>query len=499
MDFFGSRDVERLAARRDLEGLRGLLAHEDRTTRLEAALALAEKYDEAGWRALLEAARLAAGPDARLELATWLVDRDEGRIVPILEEALKRSDGEAAAVFKDALETIEGERADAALRRAGYEPVLPHMAGNVQLVEYEGTYVRSVLPDTSQVEFLTAEQHHDLAVDLREAGMLERGLVETSLALWLEPEWAEAWFLRGVLFEELERAYEAWLCYRWALELDPNQADAAEALADIAAQHAFPPHEPDRLAVGLAALDWAERRDAAAGLGELGENATSEDVDRLVALFGDGVREVRHAAIEAAGNAGNHRAVPALLAVDDPAWLVRFAVIEALAQLGAVDELTAALRREMDRAQERNPVFSSQKDPLLEVEYERLLEIGVLAYEKTGRLADLLALAEGNAWVEVEEAPVEETLAWEAGDEEEPEEDEDLAAYVDEVALMASLALERLATRDLAGLDNATLQRLATVPDLTLLDVAGEEEAEPKIIHDLSAMRQAAEEELAKR
>ncbi|RPJ46647.1 MAG: HEAT repeat domain-containing protein, partial [Chloroflexi bacterium] len=267
-----------------------------------------------------------------------------------------------------------------------------------------------------------------------------------------------------------------------------------------------------------AARDWSERRDAAAGFGELGDKVPANAIDRLIELLDDEDREVRHAVMESLGNIGDRRAVLPLSQREESSWLLRFAQIEALAQLGSVDGLVTVLKREMNRDQMRNPVFSSQKDPLLEVEYSRMMEIGALAFEKTGDLEGLLTLAEGNAWEVVDEEDEGEAEnaadGYGTGEEEEYEEyaeeleaDEDLEAYVDEVAQMASLALERLATPRLPNLDVATLRRLAAVPDLALLELSGEEEdadqdeGEPEltVIHDLSALREAAQAELAKR
>ena len=115
----------------------------------------------------------------------------------------------------------------------------------------------------------------------------------------------------------------------------------------------------------------------------------------------------------------------------------------------------------MAGVQKRNPMFSAEKDPTLQVEYERQMEIGVLAFEKTGDLNSLLALAEGNAWVEEKEEaqdsdqPIQPeaddmfrgAFGYQAEDESESEEEleeeaeEQLDLYVDEVALMVSLAL----------------------------------------------------------
>jgi hypothetical protein len=60
---------------------------------------------------------------------------------------------------------------------------------------------------------------------------------------------------------------------------------------------------------------------------------------------------------------------------------------------------------------------------------------------------------------------------------------------------MVVMALDRLASPKISSLDTQILERLAEVPDLTLMDVTGEQE-EPALVYDLSALRQAAQDEL---
>jgi hypothetical protein len=154
----------------------------------------------------------------------------------------------------------------------------------------------------------------------------------------------------------------------------------------------------------------------------------------------------------------------------------------------------------MDRIQERNPIFTGNKDPMIEIEYERLLEVGALAFEQTEDLEGLLAEAEsrGQGYEPDEDGEWEYDDAMEEDVEELDEElDENMHDYVNEVGLMMSLALERLALPQLKTIDNATLIRLSEVPDLTLLDVSEETvQPEESVVHDFSALRQAAKEEL---
>jgi HEAT repeat protein len=532
MNLFGSPNIEKMAAEHDYDGLYQLLEHRDMLVRLQAAQALADMNDGTGWRFLIETLRGDDEPAVRGVAAAMLGELGHPRAVAPLKEVLQKLrfapiSEELAEAVRLALESIDSPEAEEALRGSGYEPVLKGQSHTV--IEYEPHYARQVLEGGSEVRFLTAEQHLNNAVELREAELTERGLVEDSLALWLSPDWGYAWYLRGVLFEDLERSFEALLAYRRAVELEPSLREAREALEEVQAEVSLPPDAPDLFLSGLKNRDWSERRNGAAGIADLamrGDPAANQAADALIALLEDEEREVRHTALDALAWLGRRRAVPAVLAVppilamEESSWLVRFSVLQALAWFGAVDALISALRREMTRIQERNPIFSSQKDPMLEVEYEALMEIGARALERTGDLEALLSLAEGNAWVETDEEGEEESaeetqeqtgaggevyrmgyaeeLEADEAESEEEEEVDDLSSYVDEVAEMAVVALGRLAEPALPDLPPDMLTRLSKVPDLTLIDLE-DEQAQPVLVRDLAGLREAAAAELRRR
>jgi HEAT repeat protein len=502
MNIGNSRQIESLAERNDREGLYRFLEHQNKTTRLEAAMALAELEDGRGWRYLFEAVTQTKDPENQQVAAAILGDLGHPRAIPVLGEALQQSRRETAEIIKSALEAIGGAEADEALRRAGYQPVAPRMTGSQQIMDFDSGLVREPQIDAGHIQIHTAQQHFDTAAELREAELAERGLVESALSLWLAPHWAYAWYLRGVLYEDLERSFEAWLCYQHSLKLDPTQQEVREALTELEDEHHLQMLEPEMLLSDLNDRRWHVRRDAAAGLGALGQQAPAAAVEGLIEALIDDDREVRHAAIEALGNIGDSRAVASLIEIGESSWLLRFAIIEALAKLKSIAGLETVLRYEMENTHERNPIFSRQKDPLLELEFDLLLEVGVLAFENTGDLAGLLSLVEGNQWEEVEEEPLEELYGgdeYEDDDEMDEEEAEDeLDSYVDEVAQIASLALERLAAPQLSDLDAGMLNRLANVPDLTLIDLT-DEGGQLVVIHDLSSLRQAAKAELESR
>jgi HEAT repeat protein len=538
MDLFGSPNIDRMVTERDYDGLYRCLEHRSKYVRLRAAQALAEMEDGAGWRTLMDLVRQPGDPESRLIAAAMLGELGHHRAVPVLEEALKTAKGDLEEVLRNSLELIGGRQADEALRAAGPPPppssvpaISPpeNMFGSLGSAFGEGPILDYELPYRSgsdTIQFLTPEQHYNTAVELREDDLAERGLVEVGLALWLNPEWPEAWYLRGVLLEDLEREFEAALAYRRALELQPTLADARDALAELDEELGPPDLDKARLLVDLTSRDYQERRDAAAGLGELSHKTEDPALaDALILALDDDEREVRHAVIEALGETGDPRAARHLLEQKESSWLLRFAIIEALTLTGDIRSVAQIMYREMDRIQERNPIFSGQRDPLVEVEYDRLLEIGALAMQHTEDLHGLLEAVEG---FNVSRRPLEEQepadegyedsifgaaededfdydgefnadhspYAIEFDDEDDEALIEDMREYVDEVALMTAAALERLAMPRLADLDDHTLTRIAHVPDLTFLDVSEEDapggQAEPTIVYDLDGLRHAA-------
>lgn len=531
---FGGPNIRKMAEEHDVDGLVLLLARRDARLRLEAAEALAGLNDGRGWRYLLDAVRDPSDEAAQAAAAEILGQLGHPRAVPALQEAAQIASGEAAEAVAEALLRLNvpppeppppmaaaPERpADA---RGGLGSILGSLAGGEG--GYEGEFVEPAAPaafEHGQITVHPAETHYETAAQLRESEMQERGLVSASLAAWLRPDWAEVWYLRGVLLEDLERPQEAALAYRRAVSLDPRLSEAREALDELDETLPSLPTAREELLRDLTSGDWQRRRDVLAVL----DARMGIDPDVVAALFDDEEREVRHAAYEAAGRLGLLAAAPALLARRESSWLLRFAIIEALSSMGAVEALAERLRGEMAALQERNPVFTSLRDPLVELEYDLLLEVGLLALERTGDVAGLLDQAEGNAWETVdggEPMPMQgpdETGGYEGpaldfgptggGLDDEYEEyfddldvDEidvegELLDYVDETALMVAQALERLAPRRLPDLPPALLERLSRTPDLTLLDPT-DPNARPALVHDFAALRAAAAAELARR
>ena len=523
MDLSGQTRILKMVEEKDYNGLRVLLEQSNPVISLQAAQALAELGDGSGWRYLEDALRNPGDLNLRTAAALLLGELGDQRAIPVLRDTLIKltspASGKLANTICLALESIGTPEAEEALREAGYQPVLPEQHHTV--IEYDNRYVKAVSPQATELRFLSAETHLNNAVELREAELAERGLVECNIALWMKPDWSYAWYVRGVLLEDLGRPLEALLAYRRAYQLDPSHTETRDTLAEIEEQVVFDEKEPADLLNDLANGSWQERRDAAALLSNTNDSGMTGG---LVLALQDSEREVRHAALEALSRNAYRlqdpeAVVTAVLEMQESSWLLRFTRLYALSQMRTVEGLVAALAGEMERIHRENLIFRAQKDPLLEVEYELLQEVGILALEDTEDVESLLVITEENAWEEVDEEEDaslydEETLEKLEEDEDWIDEDlmaemeeaaaeaeESLNSYVDETAELVAAALDRLAKRKMTELPAEIVQRLSEVPDLSLLDITVEDPSAQDLvtIYDLTALRAAATAELSRR
>ena len=72
----------------------------------------------------------------------------------------------------------------------------------------------------------------------KETEEFDKALRECETAIDLEPFWADAHNLRGMILEELGRSLEAIGAYRKAIQLDPDFSEAKENLANLKAEFA---------------------------------------------------------------------------------------------------------------------------------------------------------------------------------------------------------------------------------------------------------------------
>lgn len=96
-------------------------------------------------------------------------------------------------------------------------------------------------PDGSVAHFIRATEldkgngsyWSNLSAALRETGERERALVAADVAVALSPRLADAYYNRGVAYEELSRADDALQQYLLALEIDPGFGPARDRLVEL--------------------------------------------------------------------------------------------------------------------------------------------------------------------------------------------------------------------------------------------------------------------------
>lgn len=86
--------------------------------------------------------------------------------------------------------------------------------------------------ERSSVEDTQAQQHLERAYAYTDAGELENVLAECDRAIEVEPQWAEAHNLRGIVLAEMGRWEKAIAAYEEAVRLDAGFKEAAENLAE---------------------------------------------------------------------------------------------------------------------------------------------------------------------------------------------------------------------------------------------------------------------------
>lgn len=86
--------------------------------------------------------------------------------------------------------------------------------------------------ERSSVEDTQPRQLLERAYARADAGELEDALAECDRAIGMEPEWAEAHNLRGIVLAEMGWWEEAMAAYDEAVRLDPGLEEAAENLAE---------------------------------------------------------------------------------------------------------------------------------------------------------------------------------------------------------------------------------------------------------------------------
>ena len=140
-----------------------------------------------------------------------------------------------------------------------------------------------------------AEKYHILASKYYDEDQFTQALTEVNHALELNPKWAEASNLKGLILDDLGEQYLALVAYQKAAQLDEHFTDARENLANLIAELEIQSTPLKDLLEGSTSDDWDMRRDAVASLAVRPEPEALQGI--LNALYDEDL-EVRATALE---------------------------------------------------------------------------------------------------------------------------------------------------------------------------------------------------------
>ena len=140
-----------------------------------------------------------------------------------------------------------------------------------------------------------AEKYYILASKYYDEDRFTQALTEVNHALELNPKWAEASNLKGLILDELGEQYLALVAYQKAAQLDEHFTDARENLSNLIAELEIQSTPLKDLLEGSTSDDWDMRRDAVASLAVRPEPEALQGI--LNALYDEDL-EVRATALE---------------------------------------------------------------------------------------------------------------------------------------------------------------------------------------------------------
>lgn len=299
-------DIEHLINSRDLAGLKDCLKDSDPAVQIQAASALAG-FGE--WEGLAFLNTCLRNPKDAIRLAAIeaLGDCCDDRAVDSLIPLLKSDNPEIVETVRLALSHYDTPAAVNALQTTP-EPDLSTTVADQQAVELNLTpadpimgvnpysdQIRDVAP-TGSVDraardlFILAESHE-------EEGRYSQALDEINKVLSHAPGWADAYNLRGIIQEDLDKPYQAMLSYQWAVKLDSSLQAAASNLAELIREYEIlsTPLD-DWLNDSVLTNDWEERADAVCALNQRPE---PEALQAVINALQDTDIEVATIALEA--------------------------------------------------------------------------------------------------------------------------------------------------------------------------------------------------------
>ncbi len=305
MGFFNHIDIDSLIAEKDIPGLEKCLNTGDKTEQFEAAEALIKFNNWKGF-AFLVIELQNIKPSVRAAAAEALGSLRDERFVRSLSRLLKDEDPDVQQAVTDALHAINSVESLDALAGMNDEFIpesvnfeeghTPNSSFNDAIFGGGSQVEPSQLVTTSSMELKQmAEKYYILASKYYDEDRFTQALTEVNHALELNPKWAEASNLKGLILDELGEQYLALVAYQKAALLDEHFMDARDNLTNLIAELEIQSTPLKDLLDGSTSDDWDMRRDAVASLAVRPEPEALQGI--LNALYDEDL-EVRATALE---------------------------------------------------------------------------------------------------------------------------------------------------------------------------------------------------------
>ncbi len=229
MGFFNHTDIDSLIAEKDIPGLEKCLSTGDKTEQFEAAEALIKFNNWKGF-AFLVIELQNNKPSVRAAAAEALGSLRDVRFVRPLSRLVKDEDPDVQQAVIDALHAINSTEALDALAGMNNEFIpesvnfeeghTPNSSFNDAIFGGGSQVEPSQLVTTSSMELKQmSEKYYILASKYYDEDRFTQALTEVNHALELNPKWAEASNLKGLILDELGEQYLALVAYQKAAHI----------------------------------------------------------------------------------------------------------------------------------------------------------------------------------------------------------------------------------------------------------------------------------------
>lgn len=237
MAWFGKLDLDELFSRADIQGLYRVLIDGSEADQISASGMLIQLGVQRGFDHLVE--MLGSGSSsARAAVAETFGELKDARAVDTLAAMLEdpsKTVKEAARQALVDIDTVEAQQAlvewesdrmemesDVEVQTFAYDPIM----GSNRLPGER----KALNPDERQS---AAREEFVLANSYQEEGRTQEALTACDKVLAVDPTWADALNLRGILHEELKQPFLALNDYRKAYLYDPTLGEARTNLDDL--------------------------------------------------------------------------------------------------------------------------------------------------------------------------------------------------------------------------------------------------------------------------